>query len=76
MIKTTVYFDEDLALSVRQMARAEGRAQADLIRDAVTQYIARAHRPHSTGIGAYHSGRGDVAERAEELFGALVRERR
>ena len=76
VIKTTVYFDEDLALTVRQIAQAEGRAQADLIRDAVAQYVARARRPRSTGIGAYHSGRTDVAERAEELFGELVHEQR
>lgn len=76
MIKTTVYFDEDLALSLRQVAQAEGRPQADLIRDAVAQYVARSRRPRSTGIGAFHSGRSDVAERTDELFGALVRERR
>lgn len=75
MIKTTVYLDEELALSLRQAAQAEGRAQAELIRDAVAQYVARARRPYSTGIGACHSGRTDVAERARDLFAEIVHER-
>ncbi len=76
MVKTTVYFDDELALALRQVAQAEGRAQADLIREAVAQYVSRSARPTSTGIGAYHSGRSDVSSRAHEVFGELVHERR
>ncbi len=76
MIKTTVYFDENLALRVRQVAQAEGRARAAVIREALAQYVDRSSRPTSTGIGTYHSGRADVAEWADELFGDLVRGRR
>jgi predicted transcriptional regulator len=39
MIKTTVYFDEELALALRQLAGVPGRTQADLMRLAVAQYI-------------------------------------
>jgi hypothetical protein len=75
MIKTTVYFDEETALSLRQLANAQGRSQAELIRDAVMQYVRQASRPEPKGLGAYHSGRSDISARAEELLKAATRER-
>jgi predicted transcriptional regulator len=75
MIKTTVYFDEDLALALRQLAGVQGRSQADLIRLAVTRYVDQASHPLPRGIGAYDSGRSDVSARAEELLEKAVEER-
>lgn len=75
VIKTTVYFDEDLALAVRQLAGVQGRSQADLIRLAVAQYVDQSSRPLPKGIGAYDSGRSDVSARAEELLKKAVEER-
>jgi hypothetical protein len=75
MIKTTVYFDEETALSLRQLAHAQGRSQAELVRDAVMQYVRQASRPAPKGIGAYRSGRSDISERAEELLKAATRQR-
>lgn len=76
MIKTTVYFDEETALALRQLANAAGRSQAELIRDAVTRYVDQAARPLPRGIGGYNSGRSDVSTRAEDLLKAAVHERR
>lgn len=76
MIKTTVYFDEETALALRQLATVAGRSQAELIRDAVALYVDQATRPLPRGIGGYHSGRSDVSTRAEELLRAAVHERR
>lgn len=74
--KTTVYLDAaDYAL-IKEIARAEKRAPAELVRDAVAEYAARRHprrRPKSIGIG--HSGRGDVARRADELLAGMGRRR-
>ena len=35
MVKTTVYLEPDTALDLKQLATAEGRSQAELIRDAL-----------------------------------------
>jgi predicted transcriptional regulator len=75
MIKTTVYFDEELALVLRQLAGVQGRTQADVIRLAVAQYVDQASRPLPRGIGAYDSGRSDVSARADELLEEAVEER-
>lgn len=76
MRKTTVYFDEETALLLRQLANAAGRSQAELIRDAVTRYVGQAARPLPRGVGAYNSGRSDISTRAEELLKAAVHEGR
>jgi predicted transcriptional regulator len=69
MTKTTVYLENDMALTIRQLAAAQGRSQAEVIRDALETYT----RPHSTkpasrGFGKYSSGETDVSERAEEIL--------
>lgn len=66
---TTVYLETDDYRRLKELARAEGRPAAELIREAISEYTARrggSALPGSLGAGA--SGRGDVAERAEELL--------
>ena len=75
VVQITVYFDEETALSLRQLAQAQGRSQAELVRDAVMQYVPQANRPEPKGIGAYRSGRSDISGRAEELLKSVTRER-
>jgi len=75
VIKTTVYLTEELALQVQQVAQAEGRSQAEVLRAAVAAYVGQASLPQSTGIGAYRSGRSDVAQRTDELFADGMRRR-
>ena len=75
VVKITVTFDEATVLSLRQLAQAQGRSQAELVRDAVMQYVRQAHRPEPKGIGAYRSGRSDISGRAEELLKLVTRER-
>ena len=76
MVKTTVYLDPETALALRQLAGTEGRPQADLIREALAAYTRRARRSKPKGIGAYHSGRRDVSERARELLREAVKRKR
>ena len=64
MVRVTVYLDSETALALRELARIEGRSRAEFIREAVADYVRRARRPTPKGIGAYHSGRSDVSERA------------
>lgn len=76
MTKTTIYLEEETLLTLRQMAAAQKRSQAEIIRAAVGQYARRATRPKLPGLGAYHSGRSDVSEKAEALLRKAARGRR
>jgi hypothetical protein len=76
MVKTTVYLNPETALALRQLARAQGRSQAEVIREALELYASRATRPKPGGIGKYRSGRSDVSERAEELLREKAKKKR
>jgi hypothetical protein len=70
--KTTVYLDAVDHRRLRALAAAEGRPTAELIREAVAEYVRRhARRAPPSSIGAGRSGRSDLAERAEELLGGF-----
>lgn len=68
MTKTTVYLNEDLALTLRQLATSEGRAQAELIREALAEYARRRKRPAIPGIGEFDSGHTDTSQKAEQIL--------
>jgi hypothetical protein len=71
-IKTTVYLDRSDYYRLKAQAEAEGRSAAELVREAVAEYArkrGRSRRP--TSIGAGQSGRGDIAERCEELLDGM-----
>ena len=79
MLRTTVYLDDEIALAIRQLAETQKRSQADIIRDALRKYIkqtSRQGRPPLSGVGAYHSGRSDISEKAEELLKKAARKTR
>ena len=74
--KTTVYLAAGDYRRLKALAAAQGRAAAELVREAVAEYTARhgpRAKPRSLGVG--RSGRGDLSERAEELLTGLGRER-
>ncbi len=68
MVKTTVYLDTDVVLSLRRMAESQGRSQAELIRDALVNYTRKAKRPKLPGLGEFDSGHSDTSERADEIL--------
>ena len=70
--KTTVYLSAGDYRRLKALARISNRSTAALVREAVAEY-ARRHSPHARpkSLGAGKSGRGDIAERAEELLGGL-----
>lgn len=51
MEKTSLYLPADLQRALRDTARREGRAQADIVRDALTAYLAGNPRPRPGIIG-------------------------
>jgi len=69
VLKTTVYLDAGDYRRLKSIARAEGRAPAELVREAVSEYARRRGKrrlPRTIGIG--RSARGDVSERVDELL--------
>jgi predicted transcriptional regulator len=76
MVKTTVYLDADVALQLRHLAGAEGRSQAELIREALAAYAGRSQTPLPAGTGRFRSGRSDVAENRRAILRDAARTRR
>jgi predicted transcriptional regulator len=68
MKRTTVYLPTEADLVLKKLSLQTGRSQAELIREAIEQYIMREKQslPRSLGMGA--SGRNDLSERDEELL--------
>ncbi len=73
MVRTTVYLDHEIALTLRQLAARQGRSQAELIREALASYTVRAVRSIPKGIGKYRSGEPDVAQRAKDILAAAAK---
>lgn len=74
MEKTTLYLPEELQRRLRDTARREGRSQADLVREALVEYLADAPRPAPSSLGAGCDP--DLhAREAEEWLEARWRER-
>lgn len=74
-IKTTMYLSAADYRRLKQLGARLGRPAAELLREAVAEYLARktgAKRPRS--IGALHSGRRDLSQRAESLLAGMGRE--
>lgn len=51
MEKTTLYLPKELQVELRAAARRERRSQADIVRDAVTEYLTKRPRPLPKSIG-------------------------
>jgi len=70
MKRTTIFADENMLDSLKEIARIEEKSIAEVIRQALNRFIADRQRnkrlPSILGIG--QSGRKDIAERFEELL--------
>jgi hypothetical protein len=72
--KTTLYLEAADYRRLKGLAGARGVAPAQLVREAVAEYVAKhdvRRRPRS--VGRFSSKRGDLSERAEELLVDLPR---
>ncbi len=67
MKKTSVYLPEEHATQLRRTAEAEGRSQAEVLRDAIIEYADR-HPPRRkfAMAGIAESADGRVADLPEE----------
>jgi hypothetical protein len=68
MVKTTVYLELEVALTLRQIAKTKGRSQAELIREALDRYTRQHQRPPIPGVGEFRSVKPGVSVRAEEIL--------
>ena len=69
MDKTTLYLDSDDYRRLKRVAYRRRVAPAVLVREAIAEYVARHDTVRAArSVGAARSGRGDLAERAEELL--------
>jgi Arc/MetJ-type ribon-helix-helix transcriptional regulator len=67
MDKTTVYLPEELKRSLRRLAVASGRSEADLIREAIAARVQADARPRPQGQ-LFESGDPSLAENSEEAL--------
>ena len=56
MEKTTLYLSAELQASLRALAKRRNRPQAELIREALADYVGRQDRPWPKSIGMYADG--------------------
>ena len=70
MKRTTIFADDTILSEMKYLAEQEHRSVAELIRDAMSQYIQQKRAPMQKlsfiGIGA--SQRSDISEKCEELL--------
>lgn len=67
MKRVTVYLPEDLKSDLERIALAEGRSEAQLIREGVMHVVGR-HSSPPPRIPLFSSGDPTLAERSEELL--------
>ena len=73
--KTTVYLDESDYRRLKAIGREIRRSPAALVREAVSEFARKhGHRRKILSLGAGRSGRGDIAERAEEFLEGMGKE--
>lgn len=73
--KTTIYLQPELKKDIERAAKLERRSEADVIRDAVSEYVDERFKPQPPRIPLvpYGLGAPDIAERAEELLDGFGR---
>jgi hypothetical protein len=72
--KTTLYLNAADYRRLKALAATRGVAPAQLVREAVAEYVARnGARKRPRSVGRFSSGRRDLSERAEELLAGLRR---
>ena len=69
MKQTTTYLPDDLKQRLEDVGRAEGRSEAEIIRDAIAAAVATLHPPRpGVPLPGVSLGDPSIAERAEELL--------
>lgn len=68
MKRTTIYLEPELEVLLKLEVLRQKRPMAELVREALHQYVTREPRRVPPGAGAFASGHADTAERAEAVL--------
>ncbi len=70
MKRTTIFADDALLSEMKHLARQEKKSVAEVIREAMEEYVRSKQQPTKSlsFIGAGESGRSDISEKSEELL--------
>jgi hypothetical protein len=66
--RTTIYLEPELEAQLKAETLRRQRPMAELIREALREYLVRSRPAPPPGAGAFASGESDTAERAEEIL--------
>jgi hypothetical protein len=66
MRRTTIYLEPELELLLKRETQRQKRPMAELIREAVRQYLGESPKRRPPGAGAFASGVRTTATRSEE----------
>ena len=68
MKRTTIYFEPELEVLLKSEMLRQNRPMAEIVREAVREYVTREPRRAPPGAGAFASGHSDTAERVDEVL--------
>jgi len=68
MKRTTIYFEPELEVLLKTEMIRQNRPMAEIVREAVREYVTRDPRRAPPGAGAFASGHADTAERVDEIL--------
>jgi predicted transcriptional regulator len=70
MKRTTIFADDDVLVALKRLSQREKKSLAQVMREAFEAHVSgkRAPSDRLPFAGKFASGRGDVAERHEELL--------
>lgn len=67
MKKTTVYLDDAVLAEIKIVSRSEGRSEAELLRNAVDEYLERRRAALPSIFGKGSGGKFDAADSEDWL---------
>lgn len=68
MKRTTIYFEPELEVLLKAETLRRKQPMAELVREAVREYLVRSSPAPPPGAGAFASGTADTAERSEDIL--------
>ena len=68
MKRTTIYFEPELEALLKAETLRRKQPMAEIVREAVREYLVRGHPAPPPGVGAFSSGERETADRVEELL--------
>lgn len=68
MKRTTIYLDPEIEIQLQLEAMQRKRPMAEIIREALREYLEKRPKKLPPGAGEFESGRSDTAERVDDAL--------